>query len=686
MTPEREAGIPDSSGGAGARNSADCDFLIGPLRVDVAGRRLVLEASAERLPADTQQVDVLICLIRAFPAIVSKDELIERVWGGRYVTDAALHKTLSNLRKLLREAHGGELIETRYRRGYQLTLAAVAVPAGLAGAEPPSPAGPAAAANVPPAAETAAPSRRPRGRAVAAAALLAILVLAAVAYRAQREAPAPQPALPPETLTLAPEVQASLRNLDEAALIQAIKDALASDPGFARQASAELRRRGAADERLRGLADKFDGIVAYRAGNFPQAEADYLRALPAFRAAGDRREEANVLNNLGVLLAETGSDPERALGMYRPALVLRQAIGDSAGVLGSHRNLSNLLLESGRLAEAREAVAAYAQAAEAEGAQADRVEALILSGDVQLASGAGDPRPAFESAMALAQEHGLAQSAASASQRLGRVALRMGDPAAARAAFQRALDWYRESGGTHLLDVVLYNLASAVAASGATREAIGHYQAVLAADPDGKPSTLRVDTRIALARLHWLLEQAELAEREIDHAATEALALQSDAALASVAIARADFALRKGEWIAARGLLTDARQRLAGTTQWELDAQWRQLDIWVRIAQGQLKSAADEIQRLAADAERHGDTRVAAQLVPARMALAGARAEWAESYRWQLQIGQSPGVALAPEGAQPQARAGGSPWWVLGVGVLIGLLLGQRLRASKPSA
>jgi DNA-binding winged helix-turn-helix (wHTH) protein len=664
-------------------DAAGCDFLIGPVRVDVAGRRLLLDPGAERLAADTQQVEVLICLIRAFPAIVSKDELIERVWGGRYVTDAALHKTLSNLRKLLREAHGGELIETRYRRGYQLTLAAVAVPSGVAGAEPsPQAATSTPAPDVLPAAERSAPSRWSRGAAIAAV-LLTILVLAAVAYRARRDEPA-VPALPPETLTLAPEVQASLRNLEQAALIQAIKDALASDPGFARQASAELRRRGVADERLRGLADKYDGIVAYRAGNFPQAEADYLRALPAFRAAGDQREEANVLNNLGVLLAETGSDPERALGMYRQALALRQAIGDIPGVLGSHRNLSNLLLESGRLDEAREAVAAYAQAADAEGAQADRVEALILSGDVQLASGEGDPRPAFESAMALAQEHGLAQSAASASQRLGRIALRMGDPAGARAAFQRALDWYRESGGTHLLDVVLYNLASAVAANGATREAVEHYQAVLAADPDGKPSTLRVDTRIALARLHWLLDQAALAEREIDHAATEALALQSDAALAAVAIARADFALRNGEWIAARGLLTDARQRLADTTQWELDAQWRQLDIWVRIAQGQLQSAADEIERLAADAARHGDTRVAAQLLPTRMALAGARAEWAESYRWQLQIGQSPGVALAPE--QPQARAGGSPWWGLGVGVLIGLLLGQRVRASKPSA
>lgn len=659
------------------------DYLLGPVRVDVVGKRLLLESGGERLPADAQQVEVLICLIRAFPAIVSKDELIERVWGGRYVTDAALHKTLSNLRKLLREAHGGELIETRYRRGYQLTQAAALVPVAPLQADTQV----VVEADIE-STDTAAvtPVRRRRlWSSWAAIGAACVLLVATTVLLVQRGAQTGEPALPPQTVTPPPEVQAALVKLDDAGLIQAIKDALASDPAFARQASAELRQRGSADARLRGLADKYDGIMAYRAGDFAQAEADYLRALPAFRAAGDQREEANVLNNLGVLLAETGGNPDRALTMYRQALALRQAVGDQAGVLGSHRNLSNLLLESGRLDQARAAVAAYADAADTMGVQADRVEALILSGDVLLASGAGDPRPAFESAMALAQEHGLAQSAASASQRLGRLALRAGDHVGARVAFQRAVDWYRESGGTHLLDVVLYNLASAVAASGDAREALVHYQAVLTADPDGRPSTLRVDTRLALARLHWLLDEHAAVERELEYAGTEALSLQSDAALAAVAIGRADFAVRKGEWIAARGLLTEARQRLAPTTQWELDAQWRQLDIWVRIAQGQVQSAAEEIERLAGDAVRHQDTRVHALLVPARLALAGARADWAESYRWQLQLGQLPAAATVESRAeQPDGGREWLPWVALVFGIAIGVAVRQRGVDSKP--
>ncbi len=99
-------------------------YRLGPFRLDAIGKRL--QHGDTRLDTDAQQVDVLLCLIRAFPGIVAKNELIERVWGGRFVTDAALHKTISELRKVLREAGDGqEWIETRHRRGYQLREAAI---------------------------------------------------------------------------------------------------------------------------------------------------------------------------------------------------------------------------------------------------------------------------------------------------------------------------------------------------------------------------------------------------------------------------------------------------------------------------------------------------------------------------------------------------------------------------------
>ncbi len=660
------------------------DYRLGGVLVDAVGRRLLLADHRERLPADTQQVEVLLCLIRSYPAIVSKDELLERVWGGRYVTDAALHKTVSSLRKLLREHNGGaELIETRYRRGYQLMQPAQVVSARPGGAAPAADDDSSGASDSP-----ARPSPAPppgQGRMLGTA-WAAVLLATAVALWWPRTpdlvAPAP--------VVVEAAVAESLARMDDEALIQAIKDALVPDPRLARQAAAELRRRGESAPRLRGLADKFDGIVAYRAGDFGEAESAYLRALPAFREVGDRREEANVLNNLAVLLAEAGHDPGRAEALYREALAIRIELGDTNGVLGSHRNLSNLLLEAKRLEAAREAVAAYEQAAAAAGAAGDVVEARILRGDVMLASGEGDPRPVFESAMAMAQEAGIPHSAASASQRLGRLALRAGDPAAARAAFERTLTWYRESGATHQLDIVLYNLASAVAASGDVTGAIAHYEAVLAADPDGRATTLRVDTRLALARLHALAGHPDAARQSLAAAQSEALVLQNEAALAAVAIARADFALREGELIAARGHLSEAEQRLASVDDWELGAQWRLQDVWLRIAAGQPENARVALDRLRADARARRDLATEQRLAPLESALAGAAGDWAAAYRWQV---EAKGVPVADADTPLAASSSRGDRYSLGLaGLLAGLLLGGGIgfwRArfhSKPSA
>lgn len=661
------------------------DFLLGPIRVDVAARRLLLAASGERLLADTQQVDVLVCLIRAYPRIVSKDELIEQVWGGRYVTDAALHKTVSMLRKLLRDHHGTELIETRYRRGYQLTEAPQ-----LAPADPrlPMPEGETSADPAPVLFTPVTPQPDRRGRGIAVIVAAAVLLLFVSAWSMRPTATPTRPTVVAEPSPPEPAVVAALGRLDEAGLLQSIKDALGSDPAYVTAATAELRRRAGSDGRLLGLADKYAGIVAYRGGDFASAEAHYQRALEHFRAVGERQEHANVLNNLGILLAESGTAPDRAEAIYRESLALRVAIDDRAGILGSHRNLSNLLLDSGRLEAAAEAVAAYEAAAESQDAVADRVEARILRGDVLLARG-GDAAPAFESALALATEAGLAQSAASASQRLGRVALRAGDPVGARRAFERALDLYRQSGNTHQLDIVLYNLATAVLAQGEHAAAMAAFQAVLDADPHANASALRVDARLALARLQHEAGQGAASDALLATARQEALALQSDAVLANVLMVQADLALRDGALVAARGHLEQAQQRLQATEDWEQHSQWRYLDLVQRIASGQARLARVDWQTLLADAQAHGDRPMAARIGQLGVLLAMAEGDVAAAYR-----AHAGSLAVLPERVDAPGEPSISPlvanWWPTWVflAILVGTALGWQLRKphSKPSA
>jgi DNA-binding winged helix-turn-helix (wHTH) protein len=87
----------------------------------VDGPSLQIHQGDKLLSAEPTQVASLLTLIEAWPEIVDKNTLIDRVWGQRIVSDSAVHKTISLLRQQLREAGADDLIETRHRLGYRLT-------------------------------------------------------------------------------------------------------------------------------------------------------------------------------------------------------------------------------------------------------------------------------------------------------------------------------------------------------------------------------------------------------------------------------------------------------------------------------------------------------------------------------------------------------------------------------------
>jgi adenylate cyclase len=63
---------------------------------------------------------VLIALLDQAPALVSKEELLQRVWGGRSVGDEVLTTCIQELRRALDDdARNPRFIETRHRRGYR---------------------------------------------------------------------------------------------------------------------------------------------------------------------------------------------------------------------------------------------------------------------------------------------------------------------------------------------------------------------------------------------------------------------------------------------------------------------------------------------------------------------------------------------------------------------------------------
>ena len=132
-------------------------YEFGRFRVKVAER--VLLRDGEIVPLTPKVFDILLTLVEKSGQVVSKDELMKRVWPDTYVEEGNLTQNISLLRKALGETpEGTQFIETVPRRGYRFVakinegvdLDPVVVSAEI----------PAVSNEIPAAAVIAAPARR----------------------------------------------------------------------------------------------------------------------------------------------------------------------------------------------------------------------------------------------------------------------------------------------------------------------------------------------------------------------------------------------------------------------------------------------------------------------------------------------------------------------------------------------
>ena len=85
--------------------------------------RNLLVRGGDQVHLEPRVMDVLVHLADRADQIVSKEQLIEHVWNGRYVTDDVLTVTIYALRKALGDdARKPRYIETVSRRGYRLIV------------------------------------------------------------------------------------------------------------------------------------------------------------------------------------------------------------------------------------------------------------------------------------------------------------------------------------------------------------------------------------------------------------------------------------------------------------------------------------------------------------------------------------------------------------------------------------
>lgn len=100
------------------RLASEPDFAIGSLLVRPSLREVRFENSAARVEPRVMQV--LVALARADGRVLSRDDLVEKCWGGAIVSDDAINRVLVRLRRLSK-ANGCQFqIETVRAIGYRL--------------------------------------------------------------------------------------------------------------------------------------------------------------------------------------------------------------------------------------------------------------------------------------------------------------------------------------------------------------------------------------------------------------------------------------------------------------------------------------------------------------------------------------------------------------------------------------
>ena len=368
--------------GAGAA-SVFTRFRLGPLVIDLDGGTVAGEDGSSGL---TPRAEALLLLLsRRANTLIPREAILESVWAGRVVEDAAITHCVWQIRRALGPAGKG-ILQTESKRGYRLMvpddawIRVASTPEPVLDADPPAdlPLLIAAPQAVP------APRRRARRPAIAAALVLLLAIAALPAWRSL-QAPGAIALDPQVEMSAAVLVPQSLAWLRETLLRKAIEQAHLRDVDvvtFQReqtqnpfrgphlQVRIERADRRTLDAELTLVQGRVRIRERYRgpANGLPEALQTLLtRHLPAPTRSPGPATDAYVAGRL----AETRFDRATAVLEFERALTLDARMTDARIAL------AGLLFDQGRADEARAASRALSPASETDPVRRCRIERLF---------------------------------------------------------------------------------------------------------------------------------------------------------------------------------------------------------------------------------------------------------------------------------------------------------------------
>src|SRR5215468_3921546 len=92
-------------------------YEFGPFRLDTDER--ILFRNWRQVPLMPKPYETLLVLVEHCGHIVTKEELMRRIWPDVFVQEVNLFKNISDLRKILGEDEAKQYIETIPKRGYR---------------------------------------------------------------------------------------------------------------------------------------------------------------------------------------------------------------------------------------------------------------------------------------------------------------------------------------------------------------------------------------------------------------------------------------------------------------------------------------------------------------------------------------------------------------------------------------